>query len=789
MTRRQKILVASFAIASALMVGLVIWFGVGLNRGLNQLKPSKLLLDRSGHYLGEVPGHMGRRGYWPVENNLPEKVVLATVATEDKYYFHHEGVHLPSVLRALSQNLIHGRVISGASTIAMQVARLQNPGPRSMWRKAHEAAEAMLMVRDCGHDRVLRQYLTLAPYGNRVRGIARAARYYFNKPVEDLSWLQAAFLAGLPQAPGSMNPHSPAGLARAKQRAQRILSRLHGSGHLGADDLRQALASDLRLVPKPTRSREAMHVVLRLSEQARTRPALIQYSTIDLNFLDRAANAVSDNLRRLRRRGAGNSAALVVDRRSGEVLAYVGSGNYFDQEARGAIDYVRTRRPPGSALKPFIYALGLEHGNLTAATELPDIQVEFDRSHGVPYRPSNISHTFLGPLSARAALANSRNIPALQVLAMVGVEPALTFFEEAGVRQIDYDPEAYGLGLALGNLNVSLEELVGLYAVLANRGTTMDLRLFADAPVVPGRRLLSLGTADLIGHILADPLSRQPSFPRGTALEYDYAVSVKTGTSQGYRDGWAVAYSDRLVVGVWVGNHDWRRMNRIGGLTGAGVVVRRIMDELMVRFRLHEPVAEVARVPDGYTSRTVCSLSGKLAGPDCPHHRVEYFQPGSEPFDSCPYHHLVRLDRRNGLKANSACPDWAVVEQVMVDLPARYADWARKAKIEVAPTRESPLCGPPENGSGSHLAITEPRDGARFIWDPDTPAEYSTVKLSARVLPAEEDVLFLVDGVPVARVGYPHEFRWSLTPGVHSIRVALLDRPAMSKPITIVVKD
>ncbi|MBN2498521.1 MAG: penicillin-binding protein 1C [Deltaproteobacteria bacterium] len=766
-------------------------FTFSLDRCLRTPAPSTLVLDRRGQYLGEIPGRDGRLGYWAMPRDLPERIVVATLQTEDRFFFEHPGVHLPSVLRALGQNISAGEIVSGASTIAMQVARLQSPADRTLWNKLREAAEAVLFVRDFGHQRVLRQYLTLAPYGNRVHGARRAARYYFDKPVEDLSWLQAAFLAGLPQAPGRMDPHDPAGHRRALNRAERILHSLHERSVISGVELEQAMASDLQLVPRPHRRPEAMHAVLRWSELARARPDAgpILRATLDLDAQAKAARILRGHLGRLRYRGAGNAACLVVDRQSGQVIAYVGSLNYFDEKSRGAIDYARARRPPGSALKPFIYALGIESGRFTAASQLADVQVEFERERGSTYRPHNISHTFLGPMLLREALANSRNIPALRVLAAVGVEPALELFDRAGVAEISYDPERYGLGLALGNLHVTLEELAGLYGVLANEGRSLPLVFFTDQEPGRGERLLSVETAQLITHILSDPLARQPSFPRGTALEYDYAVAVKTGTSQGYRDGWAAAYSDRLLVAVWVGNHDWRRMNRVGGLTGAGVAVHRIMNALMADHQPHRKVEELFATPEGYVARTICSLSGQLAGPDCPHRRVEYFAPGAEPVQPCQVHTHVAIDRRNGLRAGPGCPASEVEMRSVVDLPPIYATWARRARLEVAPARMSPLCRGEASGPEVRLRVTEPRDGSRYVFDPDTPTDYATVRLAAEVEPADRPIVWLVDGVPVARVDYPYEHRWSLSPGVHSIRAAMLNSRQVSEPVTIVVRD
>jgi len=784
-TARLVVLATGGAVVAA---AAVLAFALSLRRDLPLPAPSCLVVDRRGEFLTEVPGEDDLLGFWPPPRTLPERVVVATLETEDRRFFEHPGVYLPSLLRALQQNVRHARIISGASTIAMQVARMRSPGERTLWRKAREAAEALLLVRDHGHERVLRHYLTVAPYGNRVHGVARAARYYFDKPVEDLSWLQAAFLAGLPQAPGRMDPYSPDGLRRSLRRARRILRALAGRGLLPAEELRQALASDLRLTPRPARCPAALHAALRWAELAAGRQAFVQRASLDLDLQRQVVAALEAHLARLRPRGAGNAAALVLDRDTGEVLAYVGSLDYFDREARGSIDFARTRRPPGSALKPFVYALAIDRGQATAATELADVRVEFERRSGVPYRPENISHTFLGPLLLRSALGNSRNIPALQMLAQVGVEPMLTFLAEAGVGGVSFEPERYGLGLALGNLHLSLEELVGLYGVLANQGRALPPRFFLDERPPEPRRLLGAGTAQLVTHILADPGARQPSFSEGSALDYDYAVAIKTGTSQGYRDAWAVAYSDRLLVGVWVGNHDWRRMNRVGGLDGAARPLHDILDRLMPALRPHRAVADSFPPPEGWVGRTVCALSGRLAGPDCPHRRTEHFAPGSEPLEPCAYHRRVPLDRRNGLRATPACPPGVVERRALLDLPERYTRWARAARLEVAPTRLSPLCASPPQPSAPRVVVEEPRDGARYQWDPETPAEFATLLLSARVEPSEESVVWLVDGLPVARVDFPHETRWRLQPGAHTIRAALLRRGEVSAPVHIEVR-
>lgn len=775
--------------ALAVVVAAGAWFASSLRDGLLGYEPSRLILDRRGQYLGEVPGAGGELGYWPVPYVLPERIVQATLATEDRHFYEHPGVYLPSVGRALKQNVRNLRIISGASTLAMQVARMQTPGERTAWHKMREAVEALLLVHAHGHEKVLRQYLAIAPYGNRVHGVARASRLYFDKPVEDLSWAQAAFLAGLPQLPGRMNPYTRDGLRRALKRSHRILRAMHAQGIITREELDQALHADLGMVRRPQRMPEALHAVLEWSELARNRSQTISTATLDLEIQSKVAHILRHNLNQLDGSGAGNTAALVVDTETGDVLAYVGSRDFFSAEHRGAIDFVKQRRSPGSTLKPFIYGLALEKGIVTAATELADTPMDVRVENGRSYVPENINHSFLGPMLLREALGNSRNIPALRVLEQVGVEPTLRFLEKAGVGGISYEPDRYGLGLAIGNLHVTLEELAGLYMVLAHEGETRPLRRFTDEPMAASQRLMTREAAQLVRHILADPLARRPSFPVGSALDYPYAVAVKTGTSQGYRDAWAAAFSDRLLVVVWVGNHDWRRMRGVGGLYGSAGAVHEILEAVMPEWRPYRPVLDSFPPPAGALAIDVCPLSGRLAGPECPHRKSEWFVPGTAPTQTCPFHTPVKLDRRNGLLAGPTCPAREVVTRVMLSLPEDYEQWARRQHLDIAPLRESPLCPSRPEEVEPKVAIREPKGLVRLLYDPDTPASASTLRLAADVTPSTEPIVWMVDGVPVATVTYPHEFRWSLRPGQHVITAAMVHRHQVSQPVTVVVED
>jgi len=768
-----------------LLTTLTVRFLSSLDGELLTRHPSHLLLDRQGRYLGEVPGDGDAFGYWELPAVLPDKIVIATLETEDRHFYEHDGVHAPSLLRAVWQNLTNRRVVSGASTIAMQVARLQHPKPRTLLGKLREALEARMLVSRHGHDRVLRQYLTLAPYGNRAHGVVRAARLYFDKPVEDLSWLQAAYLAALPQQPGRMSPWAKSGHQRAMKRARAILSNLRERGLIDDNALQVALKSDLGLVARPRRNAEAMHAILALSKDLRG-PGVIHTATLDLDVQRLAHHALTANLARLGPTGAGNTAGLVIDLPTGDVLAYVGSADYFDEEHHGALDYLSARRSPGSTLKPFIYAMALEKGPWTAASEVPDTQVEFAGATGL-YVPENITHNFLGPMLLRQALGNSRNIPALRVLSDVGVDRAAELLERGGVQGVQYDPEAYGLGLALGSLHVTPLELAELYTALANQGETVPLRRFVDEPAKAGTRLFRRDAAMLTAQLLADPDARRPGFPAGGPLDFDYPVAIKTGTSQGNRDAWAAAFSDRLLMVTWVGNHDWRRMHAASGATAAAPALHALMDAVMPLRTPYKDQANAFPLPPNAVTREVCALSGRLPGPGCTHVKSEYFLPGTEPTDPCPFHVEVAIDTRNGLRAGAACPKRFVSTQPMLALPEVYAPWARRQHLAIAPTVDSPLCGAAD--VARRVAIREPLPHSRYLYDPDTPRELSTVRFAAQVTPATEEIVWLVDGTPVAKVGYPHELRWPLSPGTHQIRAAMARSAEQSAPVTVVIDD
>jgi penicillin-binding protein 1C len=791
--RHHVRVLAQRVLAGALLflLGLACW-----RARLTAPDPTFLLRDRHGRFLAEVGATgSGEFGYWPVRK-MPLRVVQATIAIEDQRFHSHPGVDPIAVARAVIVNLRSGRRLSGASTLAMQVVRMQRPGRRTYARKAFEALTAVLMTVLHGREAVLAHYLRIVPYGNRFHGIAYAARRYLDKPVEDLSWAEIAFLAAIPQSPARMNPFLPLGRARAVARGRKILDRLLARGVLSGEEheLARRQIADLVVPPPGERPRDALHAILRLERALRSenlraehglRPVIT--TSLDLDVQNEASWIVSRAVEGWRPRGAGNAAAIVIARRTNEVLAWIGSSDYFDADHAGAIDYTDVPRSPGSALKPFIYALALERGSITPASVLDDLE---RGAGGI----TNADERFLGPLLPRVALANSRNVTAANLLARVGVDEGFSFLREVGLHEAKESARRYGLGLSIGGLPVTLERLVRAYTVFSREGRLGDLVWFRDQPSAEQRRLLSEDTARQIALYLSDPLARLPSFARMGALEYPFPVAVKTGTSSCYRDAWTVAFSTRYVVGVWVGDPDFHPMNRLGGYRSAAEIARSILLEL--HGDQTQGLDDLSFPPPrGFAPIRLCALTGARATSACDRVILEWFRPGTEPVDHCRAHVRLAVDERSGRLATARTPRAFVEERTFVDLPPRYAAWAASAGLPRPPTTilwgslEQNHDAPSALGSAaSRVAITSPENGLRLLMDPETPPDAATLALRAVVDPPAPQIVWYVDGRPFEIVDYPYVTRWRLSPGDHVFVARLPHAQASSSSVRVNVE-
>lgn len=762
--------------------------------------PSYLLLDRQGRFIAEVADAGEAFGYWPVQT-LPPRVVAAALALEDRRFASHPGVDPLALGRALFQNLSSGRRVSGASTIAMQVARLLDPGERTYWRKAHEAWRALVLTLRYGRNEVLAAYLRLVPYGNRVHGIAYAARRYLDKPVADLSWAEIAFLSAIPQAPSLMNPFHENGRQRAIARGGRILERLRDKKVLSAAEFelaRQQLA-DIRLPTPPVRPGHSLHAVFKLRQLLADAPrgGVEPYrvvTTLDLDLQESVSILAGSAIAEWESRGAGNAAVILLDRKRNSVLAWLGSTDYFDKDQAGAMDFTQTPRSPGSTLKPFIYALAYEQDKITPATILDDLPAASD---GIV----NADKAYFGPLLPRQALANSRNVPAVRLLGDIGLEEGYAFLRDLGLHDNEQDARHYGLGLAIGAMPVTLEHLVQAYSVLANDGRWRPLKWYVGQPDTP-RQLLSPATARLMTLQLSDASARLPSFPRMGSTEYAFPVALKTGSSQGLRDAWTIAYSQRYLLGVWVGHPDARPMRELSGASSAAVLAQRILNQLHGSER--HGLADLAfPPPEAYRRVSLCAFSGKLATAACDQTFEEWFRPGEEPREEDDAHLRLAIDARNGLLAHAGTPIQYIEQRNFISLPPRYADWAVHAGLPLRPGAVSPLGeksaavvrrrsslkpGTAGGYAKSVLRIVAPRNGLMLLRDPSVPAAHNTIALQAEVAPPVHELLWLVDGRPYRLAPYPYTVRWPLQVGEHVFQARSPLSSEASTPIHIRVE-
>jgi penicillin-binding protein 1C len=784
----------------ALVLALVLWLRLGaLPPGLLELQdPESIqLLDRNGELLYEARAGDGSKAAWLDADHLPQPLVNATIAAEDRRFLHHPGVDPIGIARALARNVRHGRALEGGSTITQQVAKLlytrQNPdAPRGIARKLRETITALRLEHRFTKRQILALYLNLAPYGNQVVGAARASEAYFGHDASLLTPAQAAFLAALPRRPSGYNPYRDPERARARQRE--ILSRMEATGLLTGDRLREAQAERLALTREPS-TFLAPHFVQRVLAgcgaalqgcREEGRPEGLPHNrittTLDAGLQREVEGIIRAQRQSLVRHGAHNVAVVVLDNASGEWLAWEGSGDYWDADHGGAIDGATTPRQPGSALKPFTYALAFDSGE-SPATVLADVPSFFPTAQdGVLYSPRNYDGAYRGPLLARRALAGSENVPAVALASRVGVPNLLRFFRSAGFTTFDKSASYYGLGVTLGDAEVRLDELVAAYAMFARGGAPLTTTMTRGEGAGGGDAIVSARAAFWITDILSDAEARAFAFGRGGSLEFPFPVAAKTGTSQAYRDNWTVGYTHEVTVGVWVGNFDRRPLIGSSGVTGAGPIFHDVM--LAARLRAIGATARQAGAtierdeprPAGTVRRAICALSGLAATDTCPR-VIEEYTAAEDRQTPCYWHR-------------------ATDGGVTVDWPVEYHTWAAGEhlldRVVPVPGARVPGAGVPGAGvpgagvpRADVLRLLSPPDGAVYLIDPTLRREFQTLSLRAAATRGDAVEWRIDDAVIGSTVG-GRSLDWPLAVGRHV--VSANDGRGRSVQAAIVVK-
>lgn len=585
------------------------------------LPATRRIEDRDGMLLARTSTESGE---FSVPLRLEETgpyLTSALIAAEDKRFTSHPGVDFLAISRATAQLLWNGKIISGASTITQQLARTCFERKRNLTGKWHEMALALSIERELSKDDILELYLNRVHFGPKLIGARAAADHYFGKPLTALDLAEAATLAGLVRGPSLYDPRVRPQLA--EEQRNRVLARMLATNAADKKTIERAFATPVELherAPLPGAHHWVRVVAQRTSDR-------VIHSTLH-GQLQRDVEALAlKRQRALSQVSAAAAAIIVIDNDSGEVLAYVGSPDFKNKAAEGQNDGVRALRQPGSALKPFIYAQAIDELGLHAASILPDEPKHF-RTKDSFYAPRNFDRKFRGDVLFRRALSNSLNVPAVFLVDKLGGARVLGNLRSLGLSSLDKPADYYGPALALGDGEVSLEELTAAYAALARGGRTLRLKFsLDDAARHPPRQVFSPAAAAIISEILSDDAARREAFGATNSLDLPFPVAVKTGTSKGYRDNWTVGYTKAITVGVWVGNFDGRPTQRLTGATSAGPLFHEVMEAAVLHLgdRVTAPGSSRPLHDAALVKRTVCAESGEIYSAACQHRVEEWF--------------------------------------------------------------------------------------------------------------------------------------------------------------------
>ena len=638
--------------AIGLVIILVIAIIIGLFLFLKDLpsptglgKPSSYpistkILDRNGELLYEIYDDQNRT---PIKlADLPEYVKEATISIEDKNFYTHHGFDTGGILRA-AWKTVTGQRLEGGSTITQQLVKVALLTPeRTVERKIKEAILTIATEILYSKSQILEMYLNHIPYGGTAYGIEAAAHRFFNKDAKDLTLPEATLLVGLPQAPSKYSPLANPDSAKARQAL--VLDRMVEDKYISESEAKTASGEELKYAESGTNIR-APHFVMYVRQlleekygiQKLEQGGLRVTTSLDIALQDVAQATLSAELVSLKKLKISNGAGLITNPGTGEILAMIGSKDYFSTDIDGKVNVTTRLRQPGSSIKPLNYALGLETKIITPSTMLLDTPICFDQINQADYCPKNYDNTFRGLTQIRFALGNSYNIAAVKVLALNSLEGFISFGRKMGISTWE-DPSRYGLSITLGGGEVMMTDMATSFGVFANQGVKVPLHAIlkvednmgntleeykAEDGKRNGEKVLSEETSFLISHILSDNNARSAAFGTNSVLNVPgKTVSVKTGTTNNLRDNWTIGYTPNLLVATWVGNNDSSPMSYVAsGVTGASPIWQKIM-----KYALKDVKTPGYEKPEGIEGASVCSNSGTLPTPESPcDTRYEYF--------------------------------------------------------------------------------------------------------------------------------------------------------------------
>ena len=745
-----------------ILLGVLLFLFVSLEKNtrvdLQKLVPPKtsLITDRFGKTLRWIRDDQGERHIWKPLASISDNVEKAFVAAEDQRFYKHFGVDIAAIFRASIDNVKHGRIVSGASTITQQVARMVNPRDRSFSQKFLEAVRSIRIEGTLEKRKILELYLNYVPMGNNLVGVEAASRVYFGKPSSRLTLHEAAVLASLPKAPGFMNPYGK-NIKRLLSRKDWVLDRMLALEFISREEFNLSKRLSIQFKKKHIPF-EAPHFVNHLIANNSTNRRL--QTTLDLGMQNRLEKILLSHRERLQLKGAKQAAVVVLDNKTSQIRALLGSIKY-SKVSLGYNNGATALRSPGSTLKPFLFAQALDSG-INTSTVLEDIERKYPSPNGV-YSPANFNRKSYGPVSIRTALGNSLNQTAVSLLNKVGYSSFYKTLQSLDLINFpERGPDYYGLGMVVGNPEVTLLQLASAYATLARGGKLKAPKYLASDKPEEGVRVFSEEASYILTDILSDPSARSITFGDFFNHKLPFKLAIKTGTSTHYRDAWIVGYTLEHTIAVWVGNFNGIPTMGMSGALAAGPILVDILNSIY-----SGSSSSPFKKPVGVISKKVCSYSGMTPGKFCPHTKKELFIAGSEPTGVCNYH-------KNPTGTH--------------DLSPRYATWLHD-KYKRGAEGSYRLAGFPSDlskvfGEGSPISmdisrtydqpqtiqITKPVNGETYILNPNESAYEIVLDASSR-LPMHE-ITWYIDGREHETVGPPYKTTWTLSRGRHTITAA-----------------
>lgn len=659
---------------------MLIWFSLCLPDPLFNNSTSTVLEDRDGNLLSaQIAGD----GQWrfPYNEKTPVKFICSIVQFEDRNFFTHDGFDPLAFARAISQNVRAKKIVSGGSTLSMQVIRLARKGQkRTFFEKIIEVIQALRLEISHSKKEILALYASNAPFGSNVVGVDAAAWRYFGRSADKLSWAESATLAVLPNAPSLIYPGKNQERLRIKR--NRLLDRLQQAGVIDAETCELSKQEPLPGKPHPI-PQIAPHLMQRSAKEGFSGKRVV--STIDGHLQERLNEIVENHHKILKANEIHNACAIVLDVNTGNVLAYVGNtNNAGSPEYNSDVDVINAPRSTGSVLKPFLFASMLNDGALLPGTLIPDIPTQI-----AGYVPQNYNMTFDGAVPAKRALARSLNIPAVRMLQNYGIEKFNFNLKKIGMTTLNRPPDHYGLTIILGGSEAKLWDLSAMYASMARTlnnytvyGGKYDKNDFHPATYIAQKQktdhdLSSTSYFDAASIYLTFEAMVEVSRPDEDAGWKQYTsankVAWKTGTSFGYRDGWAIGVTPKYVVGVWVGNADGEGRPGLTGIQTAAPILFDIFSVLKPGKWFTPPYDEMEKAG-------ICRLSGCRASENCEPVDTMWIQKAGLRSEACPYHKMIHLDQSGQYRVNSACEDVNNMQHVSWFVLPPAMEWYYKSK-------------------------------------------------------------------------------------------------------------